>query len=384
MAERFPCFATCAPGIEPLLQAEAKALKLARVERQTGGVYFEGGARDLARANLELRTAVRVLRRLERFRAEDADELYAGASRIAWERFLAPDGTLAVTAQSTQPGLDHTAFVAQRVKDAVVDRLREQHGARPDVDRDDPDLRVHVHLFGGRATVSLDSSGASLHKRGWRRHQGRAPLAETLAAAVVLLSGWDRRSPLIDPFCGSGTLLIEAGLLASDIAPGLFRERFGFERWRDHDPAPIAKLRADARERVRVPKKLRLIGRDLDPEQVAGARENAAAAGLGDVLDVQQGDARELELKPGWNAWIVTNAPYGVRVGGVRVGGEAELIELHQRFGALLRESARGYHLALLAGNPRLGKALGLRPEERIALKNGGLDVELLRCEFPS
>jgi 23S rRNA G2445 N2-methylase RlmL len=379
MVERFPCFATCAPGIEPVLQAEAKALKLARVERQTGGVYFEGDARDLARANLELRTAVRVLRRLDRFHAEDADELYAGGRRVEWERFLAPDGTLAVTAQSSQVGLDHTAFVAQRVKDAIVDRLRERHGSRPDVDRDDPDLRVHAHLFGGRATLSLDSSGASLHKRGWRRHQGRAPLAETLAAAVLLLSGWNRRAPLLDPFCGSGTILVEAGLIASDTAPGLFRERFGFERWRDHDPRPIAELRAAARARVRVPRKLRLIGRDLDADQVAGARENAAAAGLGEVLEVEQGDALELELLPGWNAWIVTNAPYGRRV-----GGDDELVELHRRFGARLRESARGYHLALLAGSPRLGKALGLRPEERIALKNGGLDVELLRYEFPS
>src|SRR5262249_27034974 len=155
-----------------------------------------------------------------RFEARDADALYAAVLALEWERFLAPEGRLAVQAQTRESVLDHSQFLEQRVKDAVVDRFRSRAGTRPSVDLDDPDLRIHLHLFRDRATLSLDTSGEALHKRGWRLHQGRAPLAENLAAAVVLLSGWDRRAPFVDPFCGSGTLPIEAAWLAAGIAPG--------------------------------------------------------------------------------------------------------------------------------------------------------------------
>jgi 23S rRNA G2445 N2-methylase RlmL len=207
-------FASCAPGIEPVLHEEARALRLAKVERQVGGVRFEGTMRDAWRANLYLRTAIRVLLRVARFEARDTDALYAGVSRVDWSRFLRTDGTFVVDARTKESALDHTLFVEQRVKDAVVDQFRSRSGRRPAVDKESPDLGISVHLFRDRCTVMVDTSGESLHKRGWRRFQGRAPLAETLAAAIVMLSGWDRRSPLLDPFCGSGTILIEGALLA--------------------------------------------------------------------------------------------------------------------------------------------------------------------------
>src|SRR5438105_4948511 len=206
IAERAEFFVTCAPGIEPILHGEIRALKLSKVERQVGGVRFEGTSRDAWRANLELRTAVRVLRKLARFEARDESALYAGVASLDWSRFLRPDGRLRVDAHSKESALEHTLFVEQRTKDAIVDALRAQHGTRPSVDLEDPDLGVYVHLFRDRCTVLVDTSGDSLHKRGWRKFQGRAPLAETLAAAVVLASGWDRRAPLLDPFCGSGTI----------------------------------------------------------------------------------------------------------------------------------------------------------------------------------
>ena len=188
-------FVTCAPGVEPILHGEARGLGFARVERQVGGIRFEGTMQDAWRANLWLRTAVRVLRRESRFEAASESALDAGVSAVDWSRFLRPDGLLWVDAQTRESGLDHSHFIAQRVKDAIVDQVRAADGTRPTVERDGADVRVHLHLFRDRATLSVDTSGASLHRRGWRTAQGRAPLAETLAAAVVLQSSWDRRSP---------------------------------------------------------------------------------------------------------------------------------------------------------------------------------------------
>lgn len=369
--ERF--FVTCAPGLEPLLHEELRALRLAKVERQVGGASFDGRLEDAWRANLELRTAIRVLWRLARFRAADADDLYRGVRELDWSRFLGPETTFAVAARSKDSALDHTMFVAQRVKDAVVDQLRERTGARPSVDREEPDVRLFAHLSRDRCTLSLDTSGDSLHRRGWRRIQGRAPLSETLAAAVLLLSGWDRRAPLVDPFCGSGTLLVEAALLAADQAPGLFRERFAFMALPGFDRAAWERLRAAARARSALPKKLVLRGSDADPAALAGARENLDVAGFSARIELEEARAEDFAPRPGWNAWIVTNPPYGERVGDVRA-----LEPVYAAFGRQLREHCAGYRLALLSGNPELAERLDLRFDERIELKNGALDCELL------
>jgi 23S rRNA (guanine2445-N2)-methyltransferase / 23S rRNA (guanine2069-N7)-methyltransferase len=361
-------FATCAPGVEPVLHEEARALGLARLERQVGGVYFEGTRADAWRANLWLRTAVRVLERVARFEAHDGDALHAGALELPWERWLAPEGSLAVQAQSHLSALDHTQFAEQRVKDAIVDRFRARTGARPSVDRDDPDLRVHLHLYKDRATLALDTSGEPLHKRGWRKHQGRAPLSENLAAALLAFSRWDERSPLVDPFAGSGTILIEAAWRAAGLAPG-HRRAFGFERWLDHDARAYAAWRA--RELAPPPKRRMpvLQGLELDPERVREARENAESAGVAEWVAIEPGDARELALKPGWNAWLVTNAPYGVRV-----GEEGEPVELLRALGARLRAVGQGTTLAVLVGRAEHARALGLRGLERLPLVNGGLE----------
>jgi len=369
--ERSVFFATCARGVEPVLHAEARALGLARTERQVGGVRFEGVRADLWRANRGLRTAVRVLQRVARFAAPDADALHAGAAEIPWERWLAPGGSLCVQAQSSESALDHTRFAEQRVKDAVVDRFRARTGTRPAVERESPDLSIHLHLYRDRATLSLDGSGEALHRRGWRLHQGRAPLAENLAAALIELSGWDGRAPLLDPFGGSGTIAIEAAWRAAGILPGS-RRSFGFERWLDHDAEAYARFVAASRPAAPVRRRPTLVCSDLDPERVAEARANAENAGVGDWVRCELGDARELALKPGWNAWVVTNAPYGLRV------GEAdELTELYRAFGARLRAVGAGTTLALLTLDPALVRALALRGLERHPLTNGGLECTL-------
>ncbi|MFN0242868.1 MAG: class I SAM-dependent RNA methyltransferase [Planctomycetota bacterium] len=371
-------FATCAPGVEPILFAEARALRLPRAESQVGGVHFEGTLEDAWRANLWLRTAVRVLMRVTRFTARTESELYDGARAIDWSRFLRADGSLVVDARTKESELDHSLFLEQRVKDAIVDRFRDAAGTRPTVNKDDPDASIHVHLFRDRCTLLVDTSGGSLHKRGWRRHQGRAPLSETLAAAMVLASGWDQRAPLLDPFCGSGTIAIEAALIASRTPPGSFRARFAFERWLGHDASAWQALRARDVAAASFPKKLTIHGSDANEQAVRDARENAAAAGFADALAFDVARAADFAPKRGWNAWIVTNLPYGERIGDARA-----LVGTFSEFGRVLRERCAGFHAAILCGDPQHGRALGLKPVREIAWKNGAIDCRLLLVDVP-
>jgi 23S rRNA (guanine2445-N2)-methyltransferase / 23S rRNA (guanine2069-N7)-methyltransferase len=377
--ERGTYFATCPPGLEAVLHRELEGLRVARVERQMAGVRFDATVAEVWAANLRLRTAIRVLRRLVRFPCADDDALYRGVQSVDWRQFLPPEGTLWIDARCRDSQLTHSQFIAQRTKDAIVDQLRERRGERPQVDREDPTLRVDVHLVGDRAIVSLDTSGHSLHRRGWRLHQGRAPLSECLAAGIVLLSEWNGRAPLVDPFCGTGTILVEAGLIATHTAPGLRRRTpFGFERWPDHDGRAFAALRAAVAAEVQPLGKRWLVGSDLDPVRVAEAREHLAAAGLeGERVDVDVERAEDFDPRPGWNACLVTNPPYGERL-----GEGTELLALYRRFGQVLRERASGSRLALLCADPQLLEALELERTRRHKLVNGGLDCELLTAEL--
>jgi 23S rRNA G2445 N2-methylase RlmL len=330
---------------------------------------------------------------------------------------MRPQGSLIVSARTRQSKLDHSLFLEQRVKDAVVDRFRSAGNTRPSVERDTPDLSIHVQLFRDRATLSLDTSGEPLHKRGWRLHQGRAPLAETLAAALILFSGWDRKAPLLDPFCGSGTIPIEAAWLAAGIRPGSKRS-FGFEGWLGHDAPRYRSWRAELDRSPRSSRPPRIEGADTDRRRIEEARANAGHAGVQEQARFERGDARQLALRPGWNAWIVTNLPYGQRIGGQRGGGQPvgrtgaaerptrgrrpvhparsggrrerrpdpeveappsqELLELYRDFGARLRRDGRGSSVALLSGSSTLTQALGLEGMRQIPLENGGLPCELV------
>ncbi len=374
LRERF--FATCAPGLEPVLHREARELGLSKVERQVGGVYFEGTLHDALRANLWLRTAIRVLMRVARFEARDADMLYAGARQVEWERFVKPDGTLVVDAHTASSELDHSLFIEQRVKDAICDSLREKHGTRPTVAKEDAELGVYAHVFRDRCTLLVDTSGDSLHKRGWRRFQGRAPLAETFAAALVQISSWDQRAPFVDPLCGSGTVLVEAAMIARNMAPGLFRERFGCERWPGHDANLGAKLRKDARAAAR-PSKGRLLGRDLDAKMLEGARENVAAAGLEGAIDFEQGNALDFIPRKGWGAWIASNPPWGERIGDTR-----DVARLYRDFGAWMRARCAGFHVALLVPTGAIAHELGLKGAESTRVLNGGIECSILRADL--
>jgi putative N6-adenine-specific DNA methylase len=330
--------------------------------------------RDLVRLNLRLRTAMRVLLTLREGPVRGRDDLYALAASVPWEEWLDVRSTFAVEVAGPAPGFDHRGFAALVVKDALVDRLRDRLGMRPDVDRDDPDIRVHVHLGSDGATLALDSSGQPLSQRGWRPMGGPAPLTESLAAGMLLLAGYDGSQPFLDPMCGTGTLAIEAALIATDRAPGADRP-FALERWRVPGRAVVAAERARARDAVREAPAPVVAG-DCDPRAVAAARRNARAARVGGIVRVVHRDVRDLEI-PGPGTVIVTNPPYGQRLG---VGEDLE--SLYRDLGSALKRRAPGSVAWILTGAPSLARLIGLRPQRRVVLFNGPIECRLLRFDI--
>ena len=338
MSEVFRLFVTCPRGLEPLLAAELVALGATESRERSGGVAC-AGPRELAyRACLWSRLASRVLLPLANFPLVDADGLYAGAKGVDWTELFSPDSTFSIAVAGHSPAVTHTHFAGLKVKDAIADVFRDKFGRRPDVNTDEPDIRIHVHLDRAEANLSLDLSGESLHRRGYRGATGEAPLKENLACAILLRAGWPeiaaRGGALVDPMCGSGTFLIEGAWMAADIAPSLMRHRFGFEAWLDHVPAVWNELKRDAQSRrdLGLKKLPPLIGRDLDARVLNFARKNALNAGLGTSIEWQAGDL--LEARPVGDApgLFVTNPPYGERM-----AAEGEVIKLYSLMGATLK-----------------------------------------------
>jgi putative N6-adenine-specific DNA methylase len=368
------CAATCTRGLEEVLAAELAGIGAAGGDVGRGVVRFVGDFGAVARANLWLRTAMRVLVELVEGGAPSRAALYDLAAQVAWEEWVGRGQTVAVSAAGQASAFPNTAFAALVVKDALVDRLRGRLGWRPDVDRSDPDLRVWVHLAGDRAAVGVDSTGEPLSHRGYRPRGGPAPLAESLAAGILLLAGYDGSRPLLDPMCGTGTIAIEAAMIATRSAPGRLRS-FACERWSSHETTPFAMLRSEALEAVRPPAAAIVAG-DVDPRALAATRANADAAGVGVALTVARTDARRLApVAPG--TLIVANPPYGQRLG----GGE-DLRGLYRAFGEALRGQARGSTAWLLVGDLQLLKDVPLRPSRRIVLFNGPIECRLVRYDI--
>lgn len=365
-------FATAAKGTEGALRDELRELRLRGVRADRGGVHFSGDPQDGWRACLWSRIAMRVLAPLGSFEAPTAEALYDGVRALDWSPFLTPRQTLAVSATCRSSALTHTQFIAQKTKDAIVDALRDRLGARPSVDVKDPDVHITVHLVKDRATVYVDLAGEPLHRRGYRRDMTEAPLKETLAAAILRLAGWDRERPLIDPMCGSGTLLIEGALWARNIAPGLARARFGFERWAsfgDAETRAFEQLRDEANEAVRSECPV-IVGGDVDERAVAVARANARAAGVALKLARQPVTDVEPTTPPGL---VVTNPPYGERLeGGTRLYREMNDAFLH----------LHGHAIAILAGTPDIARAIGPRFHAH-TLFNGPIECRLLTYVVP-
>mgnify|MGYP001120977131 FL=1 len=383
MTETLRLAATCPRGVEALLADELRTLGAADVRESRAAVTFAGALADGYRACLWSRLASRVLLTLGEFPAATADELYAGVAAVPWEDHLRAEGTLAVDVVGSTSGLTHTRFAAQKTKDAIVDRIRERHGARPSVEFERPDIRVNVRLHRERATLSLDLSGEPLHMRGYRTpgEQAEAPLKENLAAAVLVRAGWpaiaDAGGTLLDPLCGSGTLLVEGALMASDQAPGLLLEYWGFTGWLGHDEAAWQALldEADARAEAGRDRLPMIAGSDADPRAVSLALACVKRAGFGRLVDVREAGLAEFAAPQGARpGLVVTNPPYGVRL-----GETGDLEALYALLGGRLLEGFDGWEAAILTSDEALARATGLRSHAAHTLYNGAIETKVYR-----
>nr|WP_298412691.1 bifunctional 23S rRNA (guanine(2069)-N(7))-methyltransferase RlmK/23S rRNA (guanine(2445)-N(2))-methyltransferase RlmL [uncultured Halomonas sp.] len=381
-------FATCPKGNEELLAAEIANLGGQASKSTVAGIYFQGSLEAAYRACLWSRLANRIVLCLAQEEGiERPAALQEVAKRIDWTRHLAPGATLAVDFHGQSEHIRHTRFGAQTVKDGVVDALRDAGQERPQVELRQPDLRLFVHLHRGRLTLGVDLAGTSLHQRGYRRDPGHAPLKENLAAALLVRADWPARAkrgePLIDPLCGSGTLVIEAGLMAADIAPNLNRERFGLLGWAGHDESLWRELKREAEARASIGRrriKSTLYGVDQSPQALSAAKSNAMRAGIPALIDFRGGAVAQLSRPencagPGL---MITNPPYGERIGEL-----PELVPLYADLGERVRREFPGWTLALFTGNPELGHRTGLRARKQYAFKNGALDCKLLMIDIP-
>ena len=378
-------FATTPKGMESLLAAELRRLGAASVRETRAGVAFEGDLATAYRACLWSRLASRILLPVARFASATPEALYAGVQTTDWDEHLSADASLAIDFTASQSTLTHSRYGALKAKDAIVDQFRDRHGRRPDVRRERPAVRINIYLHKDEATVSIDLSGESLHRRGYRSETTAAPMKENLAAAVLLRAGWPEIAKtggaLLDPLCGSGTLLIEGALMAADAAPGLNRDYFGFLGWRGHAAElwRVVKEEAVARRDFGLTQLPPIIGYDADRRAVRAANDNIARAGLVTHIHVERRDLADCappaakHTAPGL---LATNPPYGERLGAV-----SELQYLYARLGELLKTRFQDWRAAVLTANPELGKRMGLRARKIYSLYNGALECKLLCFE---
>jgi len=383
MAKQHKFTVTAARGMLPLLAEELKQLGIKQNKQEQGNIRFTGTLEDAYKVCLWSRVAIRVLMPIATVRAETPEQLYEAVTALPWEEHLeAEDSTLAVDFNSFRSKIKHNQYGAQKVKDAIVDRFRSLTGIRPSVDLHQPDIRVNVYLRHNQATLSIDLSGESLHRRSYRVRNTQAPLKEHLAAAILLSAEWPKLArqgwALIDPMCGSGTFLIEAAMMAADIAPGILRDYFGFSHWKQHDREAWKKLKADAERRRQAGlSRLPLItGGDADLQAVEAARANIAEAGLSDWIQVAE---RKLLDWPAERqslptaGLLVCNPPYGERM-----GESASLYRIYESLGDIMRESLPGWRSAVITDNAQLGKFTGLTLFDSVPFDNGPIECEVL------
>ncbi|EMF8479479.1 bifunctional 23S rRNA (guanine(2069)-N(7))-methyltransferase RlmK/23S rRNA (guanine(2445)-N(2))-methyltransferase RlmL [Morganella morganii] len=367
-------FASTARGLEELLKNELATLGAEDLSITQGGVHFRAQPRTMYTCLMWSRLASRILLPLNEFNVYSDMDLYLAVQSVDWPSVFSADKTFAVHFNGTNDEIRNSQYGALKVKDAIVDSFTRKTGTRPDVAKQQPDIRINVYLNKEKASLAIDLSGDSLHIRGYRELAGQAPLKENLAAAIILRSGWQKETPMMDPMCGSGTLLIEAAMIASDCAPGLNRHHWGFEAWGGHDKAVWESVRAEARERANaglVSATARFFGSDTDKRVLDMARANARRAGVDKLISFQQKDATKLEnpLPDGPKGTIISNPPYGERL-----ESEPALIALHSVFGRVVKIRFPGWRLSLFSASPELLSSLQLRAEREFKAKNGPLD----------
>ena len=371
---RFPVFAPCPQGLEEALAVELQALGFDQVSQGRAGCHFVADWQDVLRANLYSRLATRILVQMSYAKIQNEDELYELAYQTPWENWFGPQHTLRVDTSAIRSPFQSLQFANLRVKDAICDRLRDREGARPDIDTVRPDAKVHAFLNEDSATLYIDSSGESLFKRGWRHHKGDAPLRENLAAGLLALSDWDPNAPLIDPFCGSGTILIEAAWIALGAPPGSWRP-FHFERLRNHDANAWQDLKAEARANIAAEIEIPLVGCDINPAAIEAAQANLARAHLHpNTIRFETGNA--LAIQPvAAQGWIVTNPPYGERL-------DETDTEFWEQWAAHLKRNFAGWSVNLITSDLDIPSKLRLKPNRRYPLYNGPLDCRLFTFQM--
>lgn len=374
--ENFNIIATTLSGLEEVLAEELRALDMEYVKVGNRAVTCSGNLRQLYEANLWCRTAIRILKPIRQFKARDERNLYEQVQKTDWAEVMDLNMTFAIDAVVSHSTFEHSLYVAQLTKDAIVDQFRKKTGERPSVDRIRPDVRINLHMHENQVTISLDSSGDSLHRRGYRLQTNVAPLNEVLAAGIIALSGWDKKSTFIDPMCGSGTFLIEAALMAQNIAPGLFRrDPYGFEKWKDYNEALFEMVWNTAEAKEKRTPQAQIIGYDLDADYIEAAHGNIDNAGLQEFIKLEQANFFDTQA-PAASGVVVMNPPYNERI------QSDDINELYKKIGDTLKNSYQGFDAFVFTGNLEAAKSIGLRTSRRVPLYNGALECRLLKYEL--
>jgi putative N6-adenine-specific DNA methylase len=368
--DSFKLVAKTFKGLEEVLQNELAQLGATDLNIGNRMVEFTGNKELMYRANFHLRTALRVLKPIAEFKVKNEKELYDSIQTIIWSDYFDLKNTFAVDSVVYSDHFSHSKYVALKVKDAIVDQFREKFQKRPYVDTEDADVNISIHISNDICTVSLDSSGDSLHKRGYRLKTTKAPLNEVLAAGMILLSGWDKQSVLIDPMCGSGTLIIEAAMIANNIPPGIYRKKFGFETWKDFDSDLLEKIYEEDSPEINT--KIEIIGSDISEIAIRISKENISNAGLKNKIELNVGPIENYMPPVVQSGVVITNPPYDERI------KVSEINNLYKTLGDSFKNKYKGYEVWLLSSNFEAIKHIGLRPTQKITLFNGPLECKFL------
>ena len=357
-------------GLEDVLFQELKDLGATDLKKGNRMVELKGDKTMMYKANFHLRTALRVLKPIASFEAKDENELYQAIQKIDWSDYFDLKDTFAIDSVVNSEHFSHSKYVALKVKDAIVDQFREKYEKRPYVETEDPDIRISIHISHSICTVSLDSSGDSLHKRGYRIRTTKAPINEVLAAGMILMSGWDRKSPFIDPMCGSGTLIIEAAMIANKIPPGIYRQKFGFETWKDFDNDLLEEIYEEGSDEEESP--VQIIGSDVSEIAIRFAKENISNAGLKRKIELNIKPIESFNPIETSKGVVITNPPYGERI------KKDELNDFYRLLGDTFKNKYQGYEIWLITSNFDAIKYFGLRPTQKMTLFNGALECKYL------
>ncbi|MCR5850463.1 MAG: methyltransferase [Bacteroidaceae bacterium] len=369
----FEMIAKTFQGLETVLATELIDLGANNIQIGRRMVSFTGDKELLYRANFQLRTAIKILKPIKHFRATSADEVYSAVQEIDWTQYLTNETTFAVDSVVFSTEFRHSKFVAYKVKDAIVDQMREKTGERPNIRVTNPDLQLHIHIAEYDCTLSLDSSGESLHRRGYRQESVEAPLNEVLAAGIIMLTGWKGQCDLIDPMCGSGTIPIEAALIARGIAPGVYRKEYAFEKWSDFDQELFDRIYED--DSNEHPFEHHIYGYDINHNAVTIATTNVKAAGLSKEISIAQQDFADF-TQPAEKSVIITNPPYGERI------SAPDLLGLYKMIGNKLKHEFTGNEAWVLSYREECFDQIGLKPSLRTPLFNGSLECELRKYQM--